>query len=958
MGTALTPYRKQENMFSCLSLYRQTVRFSQYRYWRSPQHCVPAFWENTGFCLSLLIALYLACAAAGAGAQSLPAFDFAATGGALDWTAAHDVGRLQPTRDGLRIEISGSDPYIIGPARDFPAGQTLWLTLRAKSDRGGDAQVFYFKDGPNEKDSVHVDCRPGVWEEFHVPLPALNPGTRFRFDPPSDMGSCLLARLAFEPRSQFAEPAWLGPEPPTPLDPNLVLQSGHLRLAVATAQWNDFVLSVDGHAMAIGHSRPLLGLVEKGQPVWIDIGKEVHSGRTVKTGQTIVSSLTLAEPGGAQWQIRQTYSTTPVEGAIDIKTEVSVDHDRSVLYLPMVVLLPGSGSFGTAKDHALLPGLEYLDENETSSSEADIIGAGAHRQTPDSMKSTIPLMVVQKEGRYVGLAWQPDAAFCALFDSPDRHLGSNGHALGILFPGSDGSNRAEGSLLPYAPVSLRAGQTLTLYATLLGGAGKSVVPAVQQFAALRGLPPPPRTGLNLQKYLDLAASGWLDSGIGDGGLYRHALPGAFKPQPAADAGAYMEWLADRTENDATAARLRAAARASMAQAAGTDLLFSGIGHVRYPLPALIQDRMSENADLARSSGYQLAQQFASDGSIPYRRTAGHPDLGRTHFAPDANGLTAQVVAALLDNASVCGDPELIRRGLQYLRGLDKFADSAPRGAQTWEVPLHTPDILASANLVRAYTLGYALSGDGHFLELARYWAWTGVPFVYLTPPLTAPARSESGATAQPQKSPQRDPIGVYSTIAVFGATQWTAPNWMGRPVQWCGLVYADALYRLLKYDPNPIWKTLADGITMSGIQQTWPRGNDTARQGLLPDSVSLRAQTRNDPGINPGTLEADAVQMLTSAPLYDLQSFHTNGLVLVHAPGRIKDAKDEPGHLVFTVEAWPRHPYDILVVGLKRLPRVLVDGKPFAIVPTQRFSAESGRLVLFLSGSPTVEILL
>jgi hypothetical protein len=45
---------------------------------------------------------------------------------------------------------------------------------------------------------------------------------------------------------------------------------------------------------------------------------------------------------------------------------------------------------------------------------------------------------------------------------------------------------------------------------------------------------------------------------------------------------------------------------------------------------------------------------------------------------------------------------------------------------------------------------------------------------------------------------------------------------LGLPVQWCGLVYADALYRLVRDDPKGPWKQLADGITLSGIQQTWP----------------------------------------------------------------------------------------------------------------------------------------
>ena len=128
------------------------------------------------------------------------------------------------------------------------------------------------------------------------------------------------------------------------------------------------------------------------------------------------------------------------------------------------------------------------------------------------------------------------------------------------------------------------------------------------------------------------------------------------------------------------------------------------------------------------------------------------------------------------------------------------------------MPLHTPDILAAAYLVRAYTLGYEITGEPQFLEQAKYWAWTGVPFVYLV-------------------NPTDQAVGPYATIAVYGATQWVAPNWMGLPVQWCGLVYADALYRLVKYDPSGPWQQIAEGISASGVQQTWPFGSDPARQG-------------------------------------------------------------------------------------------------------------------------------
>src|SRR5262249_24712773 len=156
-------------------------------------------------------------------------------------------------------------------------------------------------------------------------------------------------------------------------------------------------------------------------------------------------------------------------------------------------------------------------------------------------------------------------------------------------------------------------------------------------------------------------------------------------------------------------------------------------------------------------------------------------------------------------------------------------------------------------------------------------------------------------------NPTAGVIGNYSTIAVFGATHWQAPVWLGLPVQWCGLVYADALYRLVRHDPRGPWKKLADGITVSGIQQSWPAHN-AQFQGLLPDSFVLREQHRNGPAINPATVDACAVRYFSSTSAYDFRAFPGSG-VRVHAPGEIKNARDANDSVKFDLTSWVQGPY-------------------------------------------------
>jgi hypothetical protein len=299
-------------------------------------------------------------------------------------------------------------------------------------------------------------------------------------------------------------------------------------------------------------------------------------------------------------------------------------------------------------------------------------------------------------------------------------------------------------------------------------------------------------------------------------------------------------------------------------------------------------------------------------------------------------LTFQPLAQALEAAAFCGDRELIARCLTALRAQQqRYANGVPRGAQTWEIPLHTPDILASAHLVKAYVLGYKLSGDPVFLEQARYWAWTGVPFIYLVQPTY-------GA------------VGVYSTIAVLGATSWRAPVWFGQPVQWCGLVYADALYQLAAVDPQGIWRTLAEGITVAGLQHTW-KADDPNRVGLLPDYFLLREQRSDGPAINPGTVGANAINYFTRQPLCDFQRAAQAGFN-VHAPGLIRVLKDAIKRAVVQISGWPNQPYYVLLSGLASEPSLKINNQPVSLTAPHELDRAAGWVAVQVQGLVTLEV--
>jgi len=893
------------------------------------------------FLLGCSIIFWLATAGQGASDQYRLRIDLTDPANQGKAIPVHDIEKLEYTHEGLVIHIGGMDPYVAGPFRDYPENTPLWFRIRLRSDTEGMAQMFWATETmpTSEERSVRFGVSTG-WGEYEVPIPSFGKGYQIRFDPPGDKGVCIVSWLEFETRMIPPTPAW--PQPPAQevveKDHAKQIQSGDLTVTYGSAGFGNFEISVDDKPFALGLSNSLIGTLKDDHIQWTTYGggKEDLKLDGEKNRLSARSSVTDAQ--GGHWDFSHTFTPARLEGAIDVETTISVDQDREVVYLPVLMVFPGSGSFGTRKDQALFSGLEYLAD-EPSSSTADLKGPEAKRQVPDTLKITFPLMALVEQGQYLGLIWEKSPDISAVFDSPDRMYGSGGHVMGLIMPGSDGSNREEGNPLPYKGLKLTAGKRLVLKATLIGGEGESVVPALQKYVELRGLPELPDPGTDLKGYLHLAARGWLDSAIRRGNTYVHSAAvqnmAYLAPyHPNAEAALWMHWLAQQEGNSDLRDSLEKAARETLEPLGPDNLIFSRLSHVPPPCIPLVFGEVEGNLHRVRENVSNHLARFNEQGVVVYHPEPGKNDYGKTHYENHANGLTAASLLQVLEGASLLGEQAFIDKGLELLDQQKIYRNSVPRGAQTWEVPLHTPDILASADMIKCYVLGFQLTGKKDYLDEARYWAWTGLPFVYLVPPVTKP-------------------IGLYSTIAVYGATWWIAPVWMGLPVQWCGLVYAHALYGLNQVDPNPVWKQVADGITVSGIQMLWPE-SDPDYRGLLPDSLHLRTQGRNLTAINPGTLLGTSVGNYWSAPLYTFQAFPENG-VFLHVPGTVSGALAGKNHLSFTAEGWPREPYWILFSHLPSHPNLSVNGQPVRQEDCS-YDEKAKRLILRVEGKPTINM--
>ena len=477
-----------------------------------------------------LLALAACAMIAQASAPPLASFDFRQAEAVAQWGQLHDIARIEPTGQGMAIHVNGPDPYFSGPARDYPAEQPLLLKVRVKPSSGGHLQVFYFgtSRGTDEEHSIRAAVKPEVWQDLIVPMPPLGPGARLRIDPPGTSGVCLIESIRFEPRLMISAPAWPRPTVPRVDTKGPLIQNGQIALRQNPDELGGFVISIDGQPFATGHNRPMVGYISPGgsSARWVAIAKAAKVECSPAPGLSgIAVQATFADPDGGQWRLSQTFQPGS-SGVINVTASCSVNVPRDVVFAPLVLILPGNGSFGAIKGQGLFSGVEYL-ENEPSSSTADLNEqAGANRLVPDSARITFPLMALETHGRYLGLIWDRVPEVCAMFDSPDRTLGSEAHVFGLLAPGANGTNRAHGDLFPFQSLRLEPNQAVQARAMIIGGKGESVIPAVQQYVAMKGLPTCPRMP-DLQGYIRLAAAGWLDTPIRSGHRFRHAVGGSF-----------------------------------------------------------------------------------------------------------------------------------------------------------------------------------------------------------------------------------------------------------------------------------------------------------------------------------------------------------------------------------------------------------------------------------------------
>jgi len=755
--------------------------------------------------------------------------------GTEGWTAQHDA-TLSAEAGVLVIEAAGDDPYFHRPV-SIPAGQVAVAIKLRRTNSGGGAVYWTTDRSPQRgEDKVgHFAIRQtDAWQEVTVPLDVEGTLTDLRIDPGTTPGRFEIDWIRLVRRHLH----------PLAIE-RVDVDGGRVLFTVRNYRPEPVVFSVSGRQQTIGPAaslvieRPLLGQ------------KPIESVSVVLEGAAegfppLVRTVLVHNPAAETQWIEKPLGAMTLQVAADgslarlKRGELPVGllgplvhRDGEIPRLELAeqgpairfqaeglavrLVVHGDELDVTIESHepvegpvvralgsleqGLVAGLEYLGKGERSSSTLDVETAEHLRFRPDPLKLTMPLAALVTDRGSLAMTWhdmrlQPSYAVPNFFD------GSDDHRMSLEGKRIEATLRVAGGPLE-----------------------ESIAWAVRK----HGLPPLPTPPRSPDKQIELDLRG-LNGPLRSADGWGHCVESRWQRRPFGDMASTVWRLTGKVPE--------------------FPQFLSGGAHVRNDAIFFVTAGAGKWKEIRRGEVRGILARQQPDGSFrysgPYRRG---------HFEDTASGVCARPAATLLDYAWMTGDEEALEAGIRTLEYMKRFR--TPRGAQVWEVPLHTPDLLASAYLVWAYVRGYELTGRGEYLAEARRWALSGVPFVYLW---------------------NEYPVMLYATPPVYGATNWQAPCWIGLPVQWVGLVYAYALAMLAPYEDTLDWHHLAQGILIAGRQMQHPDGEYA---GLLPDAFAIPEQQRRPWTINPCALVS--LQLLLDGKL-DSLSVAVGGKHRVVAP--------------------------------------------------------------------------
>ena len=441
----------------------------------------------------------------------------------------------------------------------------------------------------------------------------------------------------------------------------------------------------------------------------------------------------------------------------------------------------------------LLPGVEFLRAGDTSSSELDIEKPFHDRSRPKPLWLTMPLAVQETDKGGAALYWE-DPSLQPMFSAPNRFDYTNDHRFSLI--------REPGTVSPQIKASFE------LLSPTQPGELSAVQRVLRSYIARKGFPPPPPAPRSTEEQRQLslqALAGALQSEMG--GQWGYAFEPQWERKPFADMYSTQARL-----TEVTGGRLRS-----------PSALVPGISDISNDAIFFLTGRIPEWKQHREAAIRQIMAAVNADGSFLFRTRFPEWETAASSF-----GFTALQTLAIMEYVRATGNHEfftVVTRALAYLEQCD-----VPCGGFYGNTPFHTPDLQAAATLVWLYVRVYEYSGNAHYLERAKHFAYAGLPFVY--------------------QMVQKEHM-LYGTVAKFGGTHRRPPLHFGLITTRVGIQYAYALNLLAQHDAETNWCTVASGILhmVENLQYT-----EGSAAGCIPELFDGGKQERQGWRVNPCAL--------------------------------------------------------------------------------------------------------
>ena len=378
-------------------------------------------------------------------------------------------------------------------------------------------------------------------------------------------------------------------------------------------------------------------------------------------------------------------------------------------------LLAGADSFGQEKTDAIFPGIEWLRAGEWSSSQNYMLPPLSDRTAPHPFKVSSPVMAVSHEGDGIGLAWDPLQPLVArrpmhvmrypqpVFSSPDAVNHADQHLMGLMLPTS-AETGVENDVFPKKVTSFHKNSNISFNAELFVVKGNSL-DVLANWVQRHGLPEPPAPRRKLEDALDFIAQNydghlWIDHPDQKGWGIRlerdMARSSGGRPEEPAYLRRYIKKYGDTELGQSLAQKFELASQNPTFKRSGRD--------------PFSLDSMGHDKQMAYGEGLLSIQQ--ADGCFLFEpsnnKSADYAEPGIVHW-PFAENLHKELCTEgdITLETNAVSALHLLR--LAVLTQNDKFNQAAyraldfcmpmlvPDGGDSWETPLHSPNVLATGH---------------------------------------------------------------------------------------------------------------------------------------------------------------------------------------------------------------------------------------------------------------------